>query len=289
MTKALQDVYGVEVIARLGHDRDEPARLALHAEAGVRQELDGEARLDVQAKQGHPPFGVEMKITDDTGKATALGRQDLRPPQGARAGRGAGLLQGRARDPCSTTTACSTPAMSRTMDPYGYMQVTDRAKDVIKSGGEWISSIDLENLAVGHPKVAEAAVIGVAHPKWDERPLLVIVLKTGEQQRPRTTSWASCRARSRSGGCPTTWCSSRRSRTPRPGRLKTALREQFKDYRLPGCAGVGNNPPHFNVQAVLRGTPVSSSGVRLRDFLREKLAAIKRFALYISRNARHLT
>jgi fatty-acyl-CoA synthase len=60
------------------------------------------------------------------------------------------------------------------------MQVTDRAKDVIKSGGEWISSIDLENLAVGHPKVAEAAVIGIAHPKWGERPLLVIVLKKGE-------------------------------------------------------------------------------------------------------------
>jgi fatty-acyl-CoA synthase len=67
-----------------------------------------------------------------------------------------------------------------TIDPYGYMQITDRAKDVIKSGGEWISTIDLENLAVGHPKVAEAAVIGVAHPKWDERPLLVIVLKKGE-------------------------------------------------------------------------------------------------------------
>ena len=68
-----------------------------------------------------------------------------------------------------------------TIDQHGYMQITDRAKDVIKSGGEWISSIDLENLAVGHPKVAEAAVIGVAHPKWDERPLLVIVLKKGEQ------------------------------------------------------------------------------------------------------------
>ena len=67
-----------------------------------------------------------------------------------------------------------------TIDQYGYMQITDRAKDVIKSGGEWISTIDLENLAVGHPKVAEAAVIGVAHPKWDERPLLVIVLKKGE-------------------------------------------------------------------------------------------------------------
>jgi len=61
------------------------------------------------------------------------------------------------------------------------MQITDRAKDVIKSGGEWISTIDLENLAVGHPDVAEAAVIGIAHPKWDERPLLVVVRKPGKE------------------------------------------------------------------------------------------------------------
>src|SRR5207237_5797878 len=67
-----------------------------------------------------------------------------------------------------------------TIDRCGYMQITDRAKDVIKSGGEWISSIELENVAVGHPKVAEAAVIGVRHPKWDERPLLILVLKQGQ-------------------------------------------------------------------------------------------------------------
>src|SRR5579871_6662916 len=67
-----------------------------------------------------------------------------------------------------------------TIDADGYMQITDRSKDVIKSGGEWISSIDLENVAVGHPAVAEAAVIGVHHPKWDERPLLIIVKKPGQ-------------------------------------------------------------------------------------------------------------
>ena len=67
-----------------------------------------------------------------------------------------------------------------TIDPDGYMQITDRTKDVIKSGGEWISSIELENHAVGHPAVAEAAVIGVSHPKWSERPLLIVVLKPGE-------------------------------------------------------------------------------------------------------------
>jgi len=66
-----------------------------------------------------------------------------------------------------------------TVDPDGYMTITDRAKDVIKSGGEWISSIEIENIAVGHPAVAEAAVIGVPHPKWDERPLLIVVLKPG--------------------------------------------------------------------------------------------------------------
>jgi fatty-acyl-CoA synthase len=67
-----------------------------------------------------------------------------------------------------------------TLDPDGYMTITDRAKDVIKSGGEWISSIEIENIAVGHPAVAEAAVIGIAHPKWDERPLLIAVLKPGK-------------------------------------------------------------------------------------------------------------
>jgi fatty-acyl-CoA synthase len=66
-----------------------------------------------------------------------------------------------------------------TIDPDGYMQVTDRSKDVIKSGGEWISSIEIENVAVGHPEVVEAAAIGVKHPKWDERPLLLVVRKTG--------------------------------------------------------------------------------------------------------------
>ena len=67
-----------------------------------------------------------------------------------------------------------------TIDEYGFMQITDRAKDVIKSGGEWISSIEIENIAAGHPKAELAAVIGVVHPKWDERPLLLVKLRPGE-------------------------------------------------------------------------------------------------------------
>ena len=84
------------------------------------------------------------------------------------------LFQGRGGDILDEEGFFDTGDVA-TIDPHGYMQITDRAKDVIKSGGEWISSIDLENLAVGHPNVAEAAVIGVRHPKWDERPLLVVV------------------------------------------------------------------------------------------------------------------
>jgi fatty-acyl-CoA synthase len=141
--------------------------------------LTGEARLDVQMKQGHPPFGVEMKITDDAGKelpwdGKTFGRLKVRGPAVAKA------YYKVAGDPVFEKDGWFDTGDVATMDRYGYMQITDRAKDVIKSGGEWISTIDLENLAVGHPKVAEAAVIGVAHPKWDERPLLVIVLKKGE-------------------------------------------------------------------------------------------------------------
>lgn len=140
--------------------------------------LAGEARLDVQAKQGHAPFGVEMKIVDDNDRelprdGRTFGRLKVRGPAVARA-----YFKEQA-EVVDADGFFDTGDVA-TLDRYGYMQITDRAKDVIKSGGEWISSIELENLAVGHPKVAEAAVIGVRHPKWDERPLLVIALKNGQ-------------------------------------------------------------------------------------------------------------
>ena len=108
-----------------------------------------------------------------------MGRQDLRPAEGARA-RGCARAISRTDGEILDADGFFDTGDVATIDRHGYMQITDRAKDVIKSGGEWISSIDLENLAVGHPKVAEAAVIGVRHPKWDERPLLVVVLKKGQ-------------------------------------------------------------------------------------------------------------
>ena len=119
------------------------------------------------------------------------------------------------------------------IDEHGYMRITDRSKDVIKSGGEWISSIELENLAVSHPGVAEAAVIGVRHPKWDERPLLIVVAKKGRNPtreemldfiRPKVAKW----------WLPDDVVFVDEIPHTATGKIqKTTLRESFRDYRLP--------------------------------------------------------
>jgi len=177
MVQKFQDGYGVEVIHAWGMTEMSP----LGTLGSLKPEcagLTGEARLDVQQKQGHSPFCVEMKITDDAGKrmpwdGKTFGRLKVRGPAVARA---------YFKDDSNILDdeGFFDTGDVGTIDRDGYLNITDRSKDVIKSGGEWISSIELENLAVGHPKVAEAAVIGVRHPKWSERPLLVVVLKDGE-------------------------------------------------------------------------------------------------------------
>src|SRR6266568_4900904 len=125
-----------------------------------------------------------------------------------------------------------------TIDPEGYMQITDRSKDVIKSGGEWISSIDLENIAVAHPAIAEAAVIGVRHPKWDERPLVIAVRKPG----------ASVTREDLLGfyaGKVAKWWTpddvvfvEQLPHTATGKLLKTKLRQEFRDYKLPSSGTV---------------------------------------------------
>ena len=186
----------------------------------------------LKSKQGWAPFGVEMKITDAAGKAL--------PWDGKQYGNlkvsGFAVLQsyfkGEGGQVLDDEGFFDTGDVA-TIDPDGYMQITDRAKDVIKSGGEWISSIDIENFAVGHPDIAEAAVIGVAHPKWDERPLLVVVPKEGKTPntedvldylRPRIAKWWMPDAMQIVKEIPHT-------ATGKINKLK--LREAFKDYKLP--------------------------------------------------------
>lgn len=133
-----------------------------------------EDQLAIKAKQGRPPFGVALKIVDDQGR-------DL-PNDGKTSGallaRGHWVVSRYFHSDSSALTDGWFPTGDvATLDCDGFMQITDRAKDVIKSGGEWISSIELENIAMSHPSVTEAAVVGINHPKWDERPLLLVVLK----------------------------------------------------------------------------------------------------------------
>jgi fatty-acyl-CoA synthase len=138
--------------------------------------LPYEEQLAYKVKQGHPPFGVEMKITDEKNRelprdGKAFGRLKVRGPAVAK-----GYFKGEGKEAFDKQGWFDTGDVA-TLDPDGYMTIVDRAKDVIKSGGEWISTIDIENIAMAHPSVAEAAVIGITHPKWDERPLLIVVLK----------------------------------------------------------------------------------------------------------------
>jgi len=231
MTKTFQEVYGVEVIHAWGMTEMSPLG-TLCTMKPEHAALEGEAQLDVKMKQGHPPFGVDMKITDDAGKdlpwdGKTFGRLKVRGPAVAKA------YYKVENDPVFEKDDWFDTGDVATMDQYGYMQITDRAKDVIKSGGEWISTIDLENLAIGHPKVAEAAVIGVAHPKWDERPLLVIVLKKGEVA-TKEDILGFMQGKIAKWWMPDDVVFVDEIPHTATGKIqKLTLRQQFKDYRLP--------------------------------------------------------
>lgn len=197
-------------------------------------DAEGDAKLDVLQTQGFPPFGVEMKITDDAGNklpwdGKTFGRLKVSGPAVSKAYYkvDTNILDGEGFFDTGDVA---------TVDPHGFMRITDRSKDVIKSGGEWISSIDLENLAVGHPAVAEAAVIGVYHPKWDERPLLIVQLKQGQTatredilkyMEGKIAKWWMPDDVAFVDGIP---------HTATGKILKTALRDQFKAYRFPNAA-----------------------------------------------------
>ncbi len=234
MIEKFEKNYGVTVAHAWGMTEMNPigSICAIKPDYGA---FDREAILDVKAKQGSAPFTVEMKIVDDANKeipwdGKTFGRLKVKGAAVAKSyfkGEGGEILD---RDGFFDTGDVAT------IDPYGAMQITDRAKDVIKSGGEWISSIDLENLAIGHPKVAEAAVIGVHHPKWDERPLLVIILKKGETA-TRDEMLAFLEGKIAKWWMPDDVVFVDEIPHTATGKIqKMALRERFKDYVLPTAA-----------------------------------------------------
>lgn len=232
MTEAFERNYGVTVSHAWGMTEMSPLGSFCSLKP-VYADLEGEALYDLKVKQGHPPFTVELRITDDAGRdlpwdGTTFGRLKARGPAVAKA------YFRREDEPILDEHGFFDTGDVATLDPAGYMQVTDRSKDVIKSGGEWISSIDLENLAIGHPDVAEAAVIGVAHPKWDERPLLVIVPKPGKAP-GKEEMLAFMTGRIAKWWLPDDVVLVDEIPHTATGKIqKTRLREMFRDYRLPG-------------------------------------------------------
>ena len=235
MIKAFREDFGVDVIHAWGMTELSPlgtiSRLQLKH---LSMPLDVQQRL--LEKQGHVLYGVDMKIVDDDGNeiawdGTSYGNLWVRGPWVVKA-----YFKTEGGDPLQYDPQGQgwfPTGDVATIDADGFMQITDRSKDVIKSGGEWISSIDLENLAIAHPAVANAAVIGIAHPKWDERPLLIVVKKPGAQLSrdellqfydgkiakwwlPDDVQFVDAIPLGATGKI-----------------LKTKLREQFRDYRLP--------------------------------------------------------
>ena len=178
IVRGFRDEFGVDVTHAWGMTETSPLGTQATPNAAIAA-MDAETQLQFKLKQGRAPLGIELKLVDDEEKdlphdGTTFGRLKVAGPfvvgQYFKS-EGGNILDD---DGFFDTGDVAT------LDEHGFMQITDRAKDVIKSGGEWISSIEIENIAAGHPKAELAAVIGVAHPKWDERPLLLVKLKAGE-------------------------------------------------------------------------------------------------------------
>ncbi len=177
MMKQFREEFGIDTLHAWGMSEMSPLG-TVNVPLGKHLDLPPEDRHRLRESQGRPPFGVELKIVDDDGNAL--------PRDGAAQGdlmvRGQWVLDSyfRMADRAILQDGWFATGDVATIDADGYVTIRDRSKDIIKSGGEWISSVELENIAVAHPKLANAAVIGVRHAKWDERPLLVAVAAEGE-------------------------------------------------------------------------------------------------------------
>ncbi|WP_292931716.1 3-(methylthio)propionyl-CoA ligase [Noviherbaspirillum sp.] len=176
MMNAFRIGHGVDVVHAWGMTEMSPLGTVCTLQSR-HEALPEERKSAILQKQGHVVFGVEIKIVDDEGNALPWDGET----RGSLLAKGAWVINGYFRGESGEVLQDGwfPTGDVATIDADGYLQITDRTKDVIKSGGEWIGSIDLENIAVAHPAVQQAACIGVSHPKWDERPLLVVVKKPG--------------------------------------------------------------------------------------------------------------
>jgi fatty-acyl-CoA synthase len=205
------------------------------APTGDWDELSPVEQLDIQCRQGRVPFGVELRIVDEGGKelprdGVASGRLQARGPW---------VIAHYFKDPagpCIDAEGWFDTGDVAAIHPNGVLRITDRSKDVIKSGGEWISSIELENAAIGCPGVAEAAAVGVRHPKWDERPILLVVRQDGADVQPQAI------IDHLSGHVARWWLPDEvifvdsLPHTATGKLLKTKLREEYRNYSLAGSA-----------------------------------------------------
>jgi fatty-acyl-CoA synthase len=178
MIHAFRDEYGVEVLHAWGMTEMSPLG-TLCTLKNKHLTMSEDEQMKIRLKQGRAIYGVDMKIVGEGGKelpwdGKTPGDLYVKGPWTVRE-----YFKGEGGDPL--VNGWFPTGDVATIDADGYMQITDRSKDVIKSGGEWISTIDIENIAVAHPAVAMAACIGMRHPKWDERPIVVVVKKPGAQ------------------------------------------------------------------------------------------------------------
>lgn len=231
MLKTLRDDFGLEVRHGWGMTEMSPVG-TVNTPKAKHASLSEQERHQLALSQGRPLYGVDMRIVDANGKelphdGVAFGDLQVRGPWILRE-----YFKGDGGDPL--VDGWFPTGDVATIDPDGYMRITDRAKDVIKSGGEWISSIDLENVAMGHPAVAEAAVIGVKHPKWAERPLLVVVKKPGaDVTKESVLAWYQGKVAK--WAIPDDVAFVDEIPHTATGKVsKMMLRKQFEGYRLPG-------------------------------------------------------
>ena len=234
MINAFNDDYGVDVLHAWGMTEMSPLG-TLCTLKNKHLLLSKEEQMKIRLKQGRAIFGMDMKIVDEAGKelphdGKAFGDLLVKGPWIV----SEYFKQSEEHSPKSPLVDGWFPTGDvATIDPDGYMQITDRSKDVIKSGGEWISSIDIENIAVAHPAVAMAACIGVYHPKWDERPIIAVVKKPGADV-SRDALIAFYEGKTAKWQIPDDVVFVDAIPLGATGKmLKTKLRETLKDYKLP--------------------------------------------------------